>query len=74
MKVQDIMSSVKKKSLNGDIFVHEEESIDNAALLMKDNKLDEIPVVNDDEEVVGKVTRDNIIENSDEINENFFLD
>jgi predicted transcriptional regulator len=72
MRVKELMKSARGRSTS--INVNEEESIDNAALLMKNNNLSQISVVNDDDKVVGVVTKDSILQASDDLNEDFFLD
>jgi len=72
MRVKELMKSARGKSTS--INVNEEESIDNAAILMKNNNLSQISVVNDDNKVVGVVTKDSILQASDDLNEDFFLD
>jgi len=73
MQVEDIMKKTKSVK-NKDINVNAEESIDNAALLMKQNKITEVAVIDDDSNIVGVITKTDIIEASDDLNEDFFLD
>jgi len=72
MQIEDIMKPAKGSKPA--ISVNQEESIANAATLMKQNNKKDLLVVNDDDRVVGKVTREDIVENSDELNEDFFID
>ena len=50
------------------------ENIDNAANLMRENQLDFISVIDDNNKLVGMVTKESIIEASDDLNEDFWLD
>ena len=72
MQIEDIMKPASGKT--PEIILNKEESIDNAATLMKQNKIKEIAIVDDDDKVVGKVTRTDLIQASEEINEDFFID
>lgn len=72
MIIKDIMKV--SKSARSPVVVDENENIDNAALLMKENELKEIAVVNSKDEPVGVVTREILLNNSDELNQDFFLD
>ncbi len=75
MKVKEVMKPVKgKRDAESDLNVNAEESIDNAAVLMKENGLEEIPVVDSNDKVIGKITRSSIIDACEDINEDFFLD
>jgi len=67
--MKPLSSKVKKQEIS----VNVEESIDNAALLMREHNLREIQVV-DENNVVGIVTRKSVVESSDDINEDFFFD
>ncbi len=74
-KVKEIMKPAKKGAgINTGLTVNADESIDNAALLMRDNHLEQIAVLNDSGRLVGVVTKDALIEASDELNEDFFID
>lgn len=72
MKVKELMNPVSHKVKKKEINVNPEENIDNAALLMREHDLKEIQVV-EDEKVIGLITRKVIVESSDDLNENFFL-
>lgn len=81
MQVKNIMKEVQPGksgktggAVSSGAFVNAEESIDNAAILMKKNKLSCLPVVDDNKKVIGVITRDDLIEASDELNEDFFLE
>jgi len=73
MKVEDIMKP-RKSNIIPDIFVSQGENIDNAALLMREHDLKSIEVMGDAGKIVGIVTRRILINHSDDINENFFID
>lgn len=72
MQVEDVMKAPKAGKTK--FTVNQGESIDNAALLMKQNNMKSVSVVDDDGKVVGLVTRDSIIQASDDLNEDFFID
>ena len=72
MKVKDVMKSATGKP--GMITVNKNESIDNAALLMRKNNLKSISVVDGKGKLVGAVTRNSILKASDDLNEDFFFD
>lgn len=55
------------------ITISQEESLDNAARLMRDNDIKRLPVMKG-EDVVGIVTVTDIIANSNALNENFLFD
>ena len=65
-KISSIMSKVV-------VTIDHNDSIDNAALIMAQNKIKRLPVV-DKEKLVGIVTATDIIANSDILNEDFFFD
>jgi len=71
MRVKEIMKSSRGSKTK--VTVSPDENIDNAALLMSDNNMSSISVV-DKGKVVGVITKDDLIKNSDDINEDFFLD
>lgn len=71
MKVEEVMKKIKGNRTK--LTVNPEESIDNAALLMKNHNMDRISVINDNNRIVGTVTKDSIIEASDDLNEDFFF-
>jgi len=73
MRIKEIMKPLSSKVKKQEISVNVEESIDNAALLMREHNLREIQVV-DENNVVGIVTRKSVVESSDDINEDFFFD
>ena len=72
MRVNEIMSN--DKSSRTKITVNENENIDNAALLMKENRLNKITVIDDNNKVVGTITSDCIVKCSEDLNADFFLD
>ncbi len=72
MQIEDIMKPASGKKPK--ITINKEESIDNAAIILKDKKISELAVVDDEGKIIGIVTDADIIENSDDINEDFFLD
>ncbi len=72
MKVKEFMNPINHRVKKKEINVNPEENIDNAALLMREHDLKEIQVV-EDEKVIGLITRKVIVESSDDLNENFFL-
>jgi CBS domain-containing protein len=53
--------------------VDHNESLENAAILMKENKIKRLPVV-DNARLVGIITATDIIANSDVLNEDFFFE
>lgn len=71
MEVREIMEPGKSKS---NYALNAGESIDNAAALMRDNKIQEVNVLDEEGKIIGKVTKDALIEASDELNEDFFLE
>ncbi|MFA5485217.1 MAG: CBS domain-containing protein [Candidatus Pacearchaeota archaeon] len=74
--VRDIDSINKKLSelMSKNIICIDKNSIiEDAARLMKQNKIKRLPVV-DGENLVGIVTATDIIHNSNELNEDFFFD
>ncbi|MEK6820522.1 MAG: CBS domain-containing protein [Nanoarchaeota archaeon] len=66
-------SAVSAIMSKGVVCIDEEESIDNAALLMSKNKIKRLPVLKDDK-LVGIITATDVIANSDSLNEDFFID
>ena len=72
MQAKEIMKPTK--GMKTRVTVNEGESIENAAILIRDNKMREISVVDDNERVVGVITRNALIEASDDLNDSFFLD
>lgn len=72
MQIKKIMSGLKKPRTS--ITVNQGESVDNAALLMKENNLSYITVVDDEDNPVGAVTSKDIIDSEESIDEDFFLD
>lgn len=62
------------KGRPGSITVNQNESIDNAAILMRKNNLKSISVVDSKGKLVGLVTKSSILSASDDLNEDFFLD
>ena len=55
------------------ITIEQDEDIDNAAILMTKNKVKHLPVMKD-EELVGIISATDLIENSDELNEDFLIE
>ncbi len=55
------------------ITIDENESIDNAAIIMSENNVRKLPVVSDGK-VVGIITATDIIKNSESLNLDFLLD
>ena len=72
MKVKDIMK--KTKTSSSDISIKEDESIDNACSLIKEHNLEKLTVVDKKNNIVGVITKDCLINASEDINEDFFLD
>jgi CBS domain-containing protein len=66
---ESISSAMSKKVVT----IDQKESADNAAEIMTQNKIKRLPVVNNGK-LVGIITATDIIANSDELNEDFFLD
>jgi len=71
MQVKDVMTS--PSGIKSSQEVNLEESLTNAASLMKENNLSAIKVVDDNGRTVGKITQKEIVSNSDEISDDFFL-
>ncbi len=69
-KLEKKVSKIMSKNV---VVVDYDESIDNAALIMKKHKIKKLPVVKDDE-LYGIITSTDIIENSEDLNEQFFFD
>ncbi len=77
---RDILRSINKSSqkvsamMSRDVItIDENESIDNAAIIMSENNIRKLPVVSDGK-VVGIITATDIIKNSDSLNLDFLLD
>ena len=64
------ISAVMSKNV---ITIDLNESIDNAALIMSENKIKRLPVI-DNNKLVGILTATDIIANSDVLNEDFFFE
>lgn len=64
------ISSVMNKNV---ITIDLNESIDDAALIMSENKIKRLPVI-DNNKLVGILTATDIIANSDVLNEDFFFE
>ena len=64
------VSSVMSKTV---ITIDKDESLDNAAILMKKNKIKSLPVL-EKEKLVGIITADDLLANSNELNEEFLFD
>lgn len=69
-KLERKVSTLMNKKI---VTIGPEEDTDNAAILMGKNKVKRIPVVEDDE-LVGIITATDLIANSEDLNEDFFLD
>lgn len=77
---RDILRNINKGSqkialvMSRDVItVDENESIDNAAIIMSENNIRKLPVVSDGK-VVGIITATDIIKNSESLNLDFLLD
>lgn len=75
----DVIKNISKKDSHtfnimsrNVITINDKESIDNAAIMMSENKIKRLPVLNKGK-LVGIITATDIIENSDELNEDFFF-
>ena len=75
----DVIRNINKKDVYASkimsknvIIINEKESIDNAALMMAENKIKRLPVLSKGK-LIGIITAADIIENSDELNEDFFF-
>jgi len=68
--LKDKISKVMSKQI---VVIDESENIDNAAELMKQNKIKHLPVTRG-EEIVGIITTTDLIKHCDDLNEDFFLD
>lgn len=64
------VSSVMSKNV---ITLNHNESLDNASLIMTENKVKRLPVTEGDR-LVGIITATDVIANSDVLNEDFFFD
>ncbi|MCX6748724.1 MAG: CBS domain-containing protein [Candidatus Pacearchaeota archaeon] len=64
------ISSVMTKNV---VTIDQEESVDNAARTMRDNKIKRLPVVKN-EKLAGIITATDVIANCDDLNENFFFE
>lgn len=77
---RDILRSMNKSSqkvssmMSRDVItIDENESIDNAAIIMSENNIRKLPVISEGK-VVGIITATDIIKNSDSLNLDFLLD
>jgi predicted transcriptional regulator len=70
MQVKEIIKSGKAGTT---VVVNQDESIDNAALLMKEHKLAQISVADNNGKIIGVINKDSILQASDDLNEDFFL-
>lgn len=70
MQVKEIIKSGRAGT---SVVVNQDESIDNAAILMKEHNLSKISVTDDSNNVIGIITKDSLLEASEELNEDFFL-
>lgn len=70
--VNELSKSVSKIMSKNVITVDEHESLDNAAILMAENKIKRLPVTHKGK-LVGIVTATDLLANSDSLNENFLL-
>lgn len=74
----DVIKNIRKDSNASKIMsknvitINEKENIDNAAILMSENKIKRLPVLSRGK-LVGIITAADIIENSGELNEDFFF-
>ena len=64
------ISSVMSKNV---VTIEEYEDIDNAAVLMMKNKVKHLPVTKD-EKLIGIISATDLIEHSEELNEDFLID
>jgi len=71
--ISNLKDKVSKVMTSQVITIDEDESLDNAAEIMKENRIKHLPITSD-REVVGIVTTTDLIEHSDDLNEDFFLD
>jgi len=71
MKIRDIFNDTTKTKSR--FQVNLDESLDNAASMMRDNKIKAVSVIDEEGNIVGQITIDDLIANSDELNEDFFL-
>jgi len=69
-KMSGKVSSIMSKSV---ITVDEDESIDNAALIMAEHKIKRLPVLSGGK-LVGVVSATDVLANSDALNESFLFD
>lgn len=65
------ISSFIKKDV---VTVENNEELDRAALLMKKNKINHLPVVNNDGKLVGIISSRDLIENSEDLGDDFLFD
>lgn len=56
------------------VTVNEGEDIENAAILMSKHKIKRLPVIDDDDRLVGIITTTDLIANSEDLNEEFMFD
>lgn len=69
-KLDNKISKIMSKNV---ITVKENDSLDDAALLMSEKKIKRLPVLRR-EQLVGIITATDILANSEELNEQFFFD
>jgi len=69
-KLDSKISSVMTK---GVVTIDQEENIDSAARIMKENKVKRLPILRNGK-LVGIITGTDIIANADDLNENFFFE
>lgn len=65
------ISSFIKKDV---VTIENNEELDRAALLMKKNKINHLPVVNNDGRLVGIISSRDLIENSEDLGDDFLFD
>ena len=69
-KINKKISSIMARNV---ITIEQDEDLDEAAILMKQNKIKRIPVIKNNE-LVGIITSTDLIANSEELNEEFLFD
>jgi len=71
--ISDLGRKVSSLMTKKVVTINPDEDTDNAAILMKKNKIKRVPVVEDDK-LIGIITATDLIANSDDLNEDFFFD
>mgnify|MGYP001582723140 CR=1 FL=1 len=69
-KINKKISSIMARNV---ITIEQDEDLDEAEILMKQNKIKRIPVIKNNE-LVGIITSTDLIANSEELNEEFLFD